>query len=368
MLLIALAAIGCAKVETEGVDEGGEAMNFGIYVPRNVSKADSDTFVEGTVLPDNSSFGVFAFYQPGVVFSGTPATWNASTRKPDFMFNQQVDFDGTDYTYTPLRYWPSNEENTISFWAYYPYSIYSTDNSSALKFYESDGTTAYSANSTGLPKIKYTVSTNPNNQYDILFDTFTNQNKTYDNCSPTPGTVPLKFRHALSLIQFNISAGGGALPEGAVVTISTLSLTNVKSEGVCADPSASVETEVDAGNYWSSVANPGTIALPEGATDFSLILMPQQLLENGSTGTSQIVLTIGFDLSFPAADNREATITYKNNLISAPIWSDVAATPYGTKKWLPARKYTYNVTAGLEEIEFSEVFTEEWTTASTTDL
>lgn len=350
-----LLAVACSKTETFRMDEGGEAMTFRSYVPTPVSKADAGSFVEGTVLPDNSSFGVFAFYQPGVIDSGVAATWNASTRKPDFMFNQQVDFDGTDYTYSPLRYWPSNMENTISFWAYYPYSVYSTDNSGPLKFYESDGSTRYTANSTGLPVAKYTVDKDPANQYDILFDSFANQDKTYDNCAPTPGVVPLNFRHALCLVDFQIAEGTGA-------DIHSMSLEGIYWSGTCTNPANRTwENQSDLGNM--SVQN----LTVTSSTICSLILIPQTLAGTGTV--SNAVFKLNYDITFASSDpSHPDDIVYKGDTFTVNLWKDTgdANVDYGVKTWEPGKHYIYRLSAGLDRIEFEEVVEagEDWTVAN----
>lgn len=72
-------------------------------------------------LDNNTTFGVFAFYQPGT--SGSPGAWGSgSERTPNFMYNEDVLYSGGTYTYSPIKYWPNNSYNTISFWAYCPYT------------------------------------------------------------------------------------------------------------------------------------------------------------------------------------------------------------------------------------------------------
>ena len=37
----------------------------------------------------------------------------------NFMYNQKVTFDGANYTYSPVKYWPNAEK--VSFIGYYPF-------------------------------------------------------------------------------------------------------------------------------------------------------------------------------------------------------------------------------------------------------
>ena len=341
----------CAKLETGGrVNSGDIAMEFRAYAPKPKSAAtrvDTGSFVSGTALPDSCTFGVFAFYQPGTVGSGIPATWSAS-RTPGFMFNQKVEHYNDAYSYAPERYWPANEENTISFWAYYPYSIYNTGNTGALKLYSNAAcTAAYTKSSTGLPYAKYNVPADPAHQYDLLFDSFTNKNKTYWNCTPTPGTVPLNFRHALSWVEFEIIEGTGAV-------INSMSVTDLYWSGVCTD--VENRTWTAQGDMDDFSVNNVTV---NSAIICSMIMMPQTI---ESTAT----LTVNYDITFESSDpGHPEPITYAGNSGSVLLRSATqqdGTTPAGITAWEPGHHYIYKIRAGFERIEFEEVVdsTDDW--------
>lgn len=89
---------------------GDNAIGFSAYTASPVTK--------GTVADTPENIGVFAFYQPAV---GGAAS-NFSTKKyatPDFMYNQSVKV--ADGTYAPVKYWPNNANDQLSFFAYAPY-------------------------------------------------------------------------------------------------------------------------------------------------------------------------------------------------------------------------------------------------------
>lgn len=341
--ILALAAMllaSCAKVEMGGRAFSDIPLSFSSYSPRPVSRVDTGSFVSGTSLPDSCTFGVFAYYQEGVIGSGTPATWSAS-RTPGFMFDQKVEYFEGDYNYSSVRYWPANEENTISFWAYYPYSLYKADNSGVLKFYSDAAcTAAYTKNSTGLPYVKYTVPSNPDNQYDILFDGFANKNKTYDNCTPTPGTVQFNFRHALSWVEFQIIEGTGAV-------INSMEVTDLYWSGVCTD----VENRT-----WTAQADMDDFSINNvtvnSAVICSMLMMPQTL-----EATAE--LTINYDINFDSSDpGHPDPIQFKGNSGSVLLRSATLAdgtTPAGITAWEPGHHYIYKIRAGFERIEFEEV-------------
>lgn len=57
--------------------------------------------------------GVFGFYLP----NGT-----TTIGEPNFMYNQEMSFNGTDWEYSPIKYWPNNQGDKLAFWAYYPFN------------------------------------------------------------------------------------------------------------------------------------------------------------------------------------------------------------------------------------------------------
>lgn len=346
LALAAMLLASCAKVETAGrVNAGDLPMEFGTYIPRAMdapsTRYDTSSFVLGTVLPDSCSFGVFAYYQQGTVGSGTPATWNAS-RTPDFMFNQKVEYFEGDYNYAPLRYWPANEENTLSFWAYYPYSAYNTGNTGALKLYSNAAcTAAYTSNSTGLPYAKYTVPMDPDAQVDLLFDSFANTDRTYWNCSSTPGTIPFTFRHALSWVEFQIIEGTGAV-------INSMTVSDLYWSGVCENPTT---------RSWTSLGDLAPYSISDitvsSSTICSMLLMPQDLTVQDPQ------LTINYDINFDSSDpGHPDPIQFKGNSGSVYLKdarnSDDSASA-GITAWEPGHHYIYKIKAGFERIEFEEV-------------
>ena len=348
--ILALAAMlpaSCAKVEMGGRAFSDIPLSFSSYSPRPVSRVDAGSFVSGTSLPDSCTFGVFAYFQEGTVGTGTPATWSAS-RTPNFLFDQKVEYFEGDYNYSSVRYWPANEENTISFWAYYPYVAYNADNSGLVKFYSNEAcTSAYTKSSAGLPYVKYTVPSNPDDQIDLLFDGFANKNKTYDNCTPTPGTVQFNFRHALSWVEFQIIEGTGAV-------INSMSVSNIKWTGVCTD----VENRT-----WTNQTDVATFSLNDvtvnSSTICSMLLMPQTIADNAT-------LTINYDITFESSDpGHPDPIVYRGNSGSVLLKDATQAngtTPAGITAWEPGYHYIYKIRAGFERIEFEEVVvsTDDW--------
>ena len=78
------------------------------------------------------AFSLVTHYQSRVAYYTGGTNWAALSEKPtpNFMCNQQVTYEppkpgestGT-WNYTPLKYWPAQRNDKISFFAYAPYGI-----------------------------------------------------------------------------------------------------------------------------------------------------------------------------------------------------------------------------------------------------
>ena len=71
-----------------------------------------------TRLSENATSNSVSFTSGDAI--GVFADHNNSTT-PNFMNNQKVTFDGSNWTYEPVKYWPSDEEDKVDFYGYYPY-------------------------------------------------------------------------------------------------------------------------------------------------------------------------------------------------------------------------------------------------------
>ncbi len=84
-------------------------------VTRAVGEINDDTEMQ------KNKFGVFGFYTGKVAYA-------ASTVTPDYMWNQMMEYNGTvtpgAWLYSPVKYWPNEETDKISFFAYAPYQYF----------------------------------------------------------------------------------------------------------------------------------------------------------------------------------------------------------------------------------------------------
>ena len=115
-------------------------------------------------------FGVFAFYDSNKTFD--------SSSSPNFMYNQQVKWDGSRWIYEPVKYWPNvfDNEDYVTFFAYAPWTRFiPTSGKPDIDNYNIDidnfqnkniiGVTNNSAQ--GAPFIKYRVDVNPATSVDL---------------------------------------------------------------------------------------------------------------------------------------------------------------------------------------------------------
>lgn len=100
---------------------------FSIYTPRTATRAGLPKEITTTSLKtgdhQDAGFGVFAFYTDGEGYL-------AANTFPNFMYNQQVLWDGSSlWKYEPVKYWPneygnaaiSDDVDRVSFFSYAPH-------------------------------------------------------------------------------------------------------------------------------------------------------------------------------------------------------------------------------------------------------
>lgn len=154
-----------------------------IYLPLSFSTAvDAQTRVTDFTTDNLTSMGVFACFSQG--------NFNASTATPDFMYNQIV--ERTDaaapWTYSPVKYWPNNVKDKISFFAYAPH------NGKMI----TDALTMSGITDKGYPSLTFT---NKTAQTDFLLaDPLINK----DN---TENSIKFNFKHALAKVSFYVKNG-----------------------------------------------------------------------------------------------------------------------------------------------------------------
>lgn len=201
----------CGKNEVLSNEDEWENLTGDIPVRFSTNVSDAIT---KTGLTAGTDFGVFGYFQQGVLGSGTPATWN-STRTPNFMYDEDVRFTGSAYNYTPLKYWPNNDENTLTFWAYCPWDA------ANLSFKEPGTDNTFTKQSAGIPDIWFAAI--PGNEDLLVSEMETNLTK-----QALSETVDFTFHHVLSKVHVFIKTSA---PSGTVQA-SNVSFKNLYPSGV----------------------------------------------------------------------------------------------------------------------------------------
>lgn len=323
----AIMATSCSNEDVNGNEPKGNAIEFGTYIGRNpVSKA---TVTEDASIK-TSGFGVFA--------SMTSGDWDA-TATPKFMCNQHVTYDNSksEWTYSPLKYWPQNEK--ISFFAYAPFST--------------NGVTFSDKDKVGAPTATVTLQTDIANMVDFVAACAMNQTKPKDNSA-----VNFTLKHELSRVAFK--AKTDVADENTTITLKSVTLggDQLYGEGVYTFPT----TTGGKGSWSYTGKNSTTISVYNGAdilrstntkdlhTDY-LFLFP---LDNSITKTGI-----------------SATLTYTVTTKDDAVGGSTTATEYTKTVYLTAlaqgTAYTYTFVVGLDAIKLS-ASVEGWGTETSEDI
>lgn len=209
MAFFAIAVLSSCSQEEEFVPDNGQSsydknvVTFGTYLKKTPETRATETTIDVMKGEGYTGFGVFAYNTGAKDFpSSTENASNEATAgevKPDFMCNQQVQWDSSQsaWVYSPVKEWP--EWDNVSFFAYAPY---------AEAAGKSNITALPTAETTGAPVISFAVDEAIDKQIDFLYaDAKTNISKQ---------TVQFNFNHALSRIGFKAKLTGDAGNKGSV--------------------------------------------------------------------------------------------------------------------------------------------------------
>ncbi|MBR5844462.1 MAG: fimbrillin family protein [Bacteroidaceae bacterium] len=189
-----LASVSCSNddvlVQSPNVNK---PIEFGVYTGRSAAMAPTRAHsVESTeTLANDGGFGVFAYYTNDALYS------NEAT--PNFMYNTNVYKAGDVWAYDPLKYWPNDETDRLTFFAYAPYAVH-TDANDNFEFSAKDAN--------GDPLVTFTVNNDVKKQQDLLWSSTNNINliKNKDGGVTVDAKTTFEFKHALSRIGFTVKA------------------------------------------------------------------------------------------------------------------------------------------------------------------
>ena len=218
----ALTIVSCSndEVADSAVKQKEQAIEFGTYVGRDVQSRGAVTDLDA-LKQSTGKFGVFAHYTQN-------ADYSAGATAANFMYNQEVSWDGAAWTYSPVKYWPNNGyyqagvgeaqyTDKISFFAYGPYQDHNA--------YGTAGVTGMTSNAvTSDPCLTFITAAAVKDQVDLVAAQLMNQKKKAHDAQ-----IKFPFEHVLSRVGFTVTAIVDKVTEpdnvagtGALGTIGTL--------------------------------------------------------------------------------------------------------------------------------------------------
>ena len=381
--LLAALLTGCAK-ESSVVDspevkqptqpaQSPIALSAYTAQPIASTRADESLLAEGGI-PNEKSIGVYAYYHPGS--GNTPGAWSASAT-PNFMFNQQAinnaSVDG--FSYSPLKYWPNNLNDKLSFIGYYPYTDDAESGETSTA--KTGITPKLTISGTGLPSFDFTVKENVDDQVDFLIsDLLTGLPNGTSAVSPSSATdrssltivdkVRLLFHHATSKVTIRISIDKEIREDFMSMTISNLELTNIWRKGTVTPSYASGTTTInvtedttDPEHYQTTykIVDASVNPVVNHLTD-TYLMLPQTLANTAQINISYS-LTLRSHGTVYTYDNNgkpEETDHYTYSNTASLLLKEMKMASDNTTaitSWLPNHHYVYTIRLTAKRIEFT---------------
>lgn len=310
------------------------------------------------------SIGVYAYYHDNT-------TWSAAA-VPNFMWNQQATCleKGGNFSYSPLKYWPNESDDKLSFIAYFPYTDVNAADPESAESPAKTGLTPLMANSdAGLPSFRFTVKESADDQVDFLLSELL-PDLPNGTSAVSPGNpddrstltvtdrVRFLFHHMTSKVEFRIVAATEVRKDIAHFLLKSLSVSHLYKDGKLT-PAYNTSTGETSYAWSEQSAKHGT----SPAYTFPLktltgyLMMPQTL-------SNDVKLSISYDVTFKS-DGTTYTYDGEGRLVPQQdyTYSNDATIQLNTMKrtgtdtplteWLPNHHYVYYIRIGAETIEFT---------------
>ena len=182
-------------LDDAGMEQGkasSVAVGFEAYVNRATKAGQTGDLT--TDILKTTGFGVLGYASNGIPFN--------ERLTPDFMYNQPVTCPAGVWTYEPVKYWPNEENDRVSFFAYAPF----VEVTPSTGLVTADGESGILAMShylaEGDPQVWYRTTLTPGEDVDLCWGLpFLNQAKQHTN-----ERLQFEFHHALSQLNVQIDA------------------------------------------------------------------------------------------------------------------------------------------------------------------
>jgi hypothetical protein len=329
--IVAMVFTSCSNEDVINTTEAtGEelALGFSTYVGNSTLRA---SVMDKDAL-QAKGFHVLAWKTDG-------ASWSGSASAPDFMNDVEVTWNGSAWTYNPIKYWPGKYDGTnygkVSFFGYAPATT---------------GVAAAAGTATTNPTITFTTQDVAANQVDLVADMLLDEYYTSSS-----KTVKFQFEHLLSKIGFSAKLDAEYADTEVKVTGLTIKYVDdaIKKDGIY-----TFATDNTVATIWGA---PGTQTYM--SDDDEILTSGSVVLDNSASlalnANDKFLMLIP---QTPEADYMIAELSYTiktgNDWVSYTIQ---ASLPEVTGGWLPGKQYTYTFSLTLNPVIFDTAITvSEW--------
>lgn len=326
--MAALTLVSCSSDDLNSLSDNSsknEAISFDGYLGRSAVAVNGS---RGSVLEIadlkklKDGFGVFGNYN---------ATGGQNFGS-NLFDNQPVAYKTSAWTYSPLRYWPT--EGHIDFLAYAPYDVNTALNTTL----EGKMTSC----------INFTVENTVTKQKDLLWANA--ENKTKDNISTDENKVKFQFAHALSRLGYSVKLKDA-------YSDATITLKKITLAGSATEPTKEAfytKGTIDLSKT-SSDANLWTISTPAEKQNFNWFSATQALsttVYNNPNTDYLFVIPQDFSQKTSGADELYVIVEYTIQTGTTAIMTSRVSSQI-KKNFVQGKAYMINLTIGLTPIEFN---------------
>ena len=324
--MAALTLVSCSSDDLDsfsGNSSKNEAISFDGYLGRSAVAVNGTrgSVLDVTALQNSTEgFGVFGHYKEA----------DGQEFGHDLFNNQQVTYKTSAWTYSPLKFWPT--QGHIDFLAYAPYdrqydNIVTKDNQ----------------------KLTFTVDSNIENQKDLLWANAANKTN-------TDKPVTFIFKHALSRLGYTVKTSATA--EGTSITLNQITLAGSNDGAKGAFYSAGIIdlSKTSSTDLWTNlnsdtklkfdwVSSNKELSSNETKNDETeyLFVIPQDFSQK-TTGADELYVIVDYTISYSDGTTMKTKVYQKLE-----------------KNFEQGKAYTLNLTLGLTPIEFDVTTVEGWT-------
>lgn len=371
----ALMVAGCSQNEVmETNPDANRAIGFGVYTGTQTKGLVTDNSLTDGITAnglkvDGKGFGILAYQTSG--------NYSTGGAKGTFMDNVHTTWNTTGgsgsggWEYSPLKFWPGNSTDKLSFFAYAPYS---TGGANGITLTNATGTTD--------PSLAFELQTDQKDMVDLVVSTA----KKDQQQTTASGKVTFDFKHVLTRVTMKAKTDksiSSNTETKVYITGISLKHTTKLAKKAAFDMNNATWTlptlPAETSDYLSSpyalaatssngvlkLENPAwkgyiTPAVSINETAASLFTADQYLFFipiDGATGTT-------------SADEVKASITYDIATIPSSGASTAAVSSFtkevdlGTGVFAQGKAYAFTFTIGLNAIEVEVTDDFDWDTTS----